>query len=650
MKHHHHSPGVSHVAQSCGHHHRVTLNRKSVVLSIVFCLNLVAMPLKVYLSEAAPMANPTTYRPPSMFPAIELSISTLYIQQLRLLYNRTTLPPSATYYYDATNDVEVMRTVVSPSAVDCLDTPWLLNQILGSVYFPPDLLADMANALCDNSTARPSTTVDRLWRMNFVEVYAFVSAAWVVPGDDVHDTPSSSSPSSNKTSTVYSVFIPVTKPTPWRVGKLIFRLVLCIWIARICVRYYEHVRHLRANLRRFVLHTHSSAVQYEIILGEPTCLVLANPFLCAAFVADLWASTESVAQACLRVCQTNDPFLFLVGMVYLSRMVWCAYLGLALLNPILKRTRRTHVVAPANTTALALAAFLAGGGLTYVQSSWPAMVAIYTWLFALDSSLGGVHIVRMNTFFVVLVYSLTMTALPCGVSAANASFNFLWYCWYHRFRPKISIMSLHVLSSSRRNSTRRNSVRRKSIERMAEPPRHFAESQLDFNDVKQRLILWLCRVRSMARSDLCTGGSFYPFFHLFPMFQRHCTISQRGSDCYIFGYNNAKTLIEVTRVSLVHQVDVPSPLPPPSSSRIRKPDPLTAAAIELKADRQSSSASSSSNASVPLSLLASPRHPFPIQEAPIDCAVGRLVMGKSKTTGVISVVLFRGARQSPWVA
>ncbi|KAF0694811.1 Aste57867_14335 [Aphanomyces stellatus] len=603
-------------------HHRVTLNRKSVVLSTLFSLNLVAMPLKVYLSEVAPLDYPATYRPSPAFPPISSApprtstLSMRYVQQLQLLYNETTLPHGATYEYDATNDVEVMRTVVSPSA--CCDTSKLVSNILGSVYFTPDVKTDLALALCATNTSTQAS-VGRMWQMNFFAAHDYVCATWIVPRNDVDDTPSSSA----TVSTVYSTFIPVSNPTSWRIVKLTYRLGLCLWIARICIRhYYDHVRHLRSTLRRHALHIHATADHYEIVVGEPTCLVLSNPFLCTAFIVDIWSSEGSVAQAGLRVCQTQNPFLFFAGMVYLSRMVWCAYWSLAVLNPLLQRTRHTHWVAPANTTVLALAAFLGGGGLPYLQGLWPALVSVYTFLLSLDSTRDAStgHIVEMNTAIVLFVYSLTMAALPCGVAAAKATAGFL-SSWIHARRSRPKILSLHVRSTLRRLSLhgRNLPLRRDSMEQItAEPPRTLVESQADFNDFKHQLILWLCHVGPKAQSDLCTGGSLYPLFRAFPACQTHATMSQRGSDCYVFGYTDAKTLIEVTRVSLRSQMDLAAV-------------PLPTSAISMGAS-------------------ATTMGRFPIQEAQLECAVGRLVMSKSKRTGALSVAFFRGVGDSPWVA
>ncbi|KAF0701402.1 Aste57867_8104 [Aphanomyces stellatus] len=82
----------------------VSLHRTSVVLSILFYLNLIAMPLKVYLSETWPFLLPVSFLQAASFPQfapeMTLSLSSVYVTQLKLIYNQTTLEPGVVYWSD----------------------------------------------------------------------------------------------------------------------------------------------------------------------------------------------------------------------------------------------------------------------------------------------------------------------------------------------------------------------------------------------------------------------------------------------------------------------------------------------------------------------------------------------------------------------
>ncbi len=40
------------------------------------------------------------------------------------------------------------------------------------------------------------------------------------------------------------------------------------------------------------------------------------------------------------------------------------------------------------------------------------------------------------------------------------------------------------------------------------------------------------------------------------MCQKEYTNDQRGCDCFVFGYDNTNTLVDITRVSLVALIDI----------------------------------------------------------------------------------------------
>ncbi|ETV95693.1 hypothetical protein H310_11109 [Aphanomyces invadans] len=349
----------------------VKLHAKSVFLSACFFVNLLFMPLKGYLSEVSPFASDASYDRVQIgqltFDASE------FAQYLPLLYNASTIDPGVVYFYDSQYGVDVMRSVVKDDAQGTLNPVY---SILGVPYFPADLKQSWPRVLTNNSSIEPLTII--AWNITVLTAPASMSVIWVVPGNDLVDC----SQATKAVSTVYYVYRPVVKILFWRLFKAFYRLCLVVWIFVLTTKhYYCHVRHLHTSLQIAPLHANSRAARYEIVVGEPTCLVLSSPWLCLMFVMDICASTEYVGQACLRVCQTENWFYFALGLLYLGRTVWCAYTTLTLLNVVLKHFNKASFFTPANTTILAMVATCAGGGVVAIQKQWPQVLDLYTTLF-----------------------------------------------------------------------------------------------------------------------------------------------------------------------------------------------------------------------------------------------------------------------------
>ncbi|RLO06945.1 hypothetical protein DYB28_001168 [Aphanomyces astaci] len=393
---------------------------KSILLTSCFFTNLLFMPLKGYLSEGSPFTTDSTVE------ASEFDMT------LPLLFNASTMAPTIMYDYDSQYGLDVMRTVVADVLDPTEATTTTLNpvySILGVPYFPPDVKRNWPWVLTstNHTTAGPLHATHTIisWNITILTASASTSVLWVVPGNDLDRTAATS----NASSTVYYVYRPVVKMMLWRLVKLLYRIGLCVWIFMLCTtHYYCHVYHLYNNLKTIPLHVTSPAMtRYEIVVGEPTCVVLSNPWLCWAFVVDICASTEYVGQACLRVCQTENWLYFGLGLLYLGRTVWCAYSTLTILNIMLKRCHRTTWFAPANTTVLAVAATWAGGGIVTIQKQWPKVLDLYTSLFVpydVDADVSMLHhIGHMDIALIMAVYLGMMCSLPFAVAACSGVWN-----------------------------------------------------------------------------------------------------------------------------------------------------------------------------------------------------------------------------------
>ncbi|RHY28860.1 hypothetical protein DYB32_005643 [Aphanomyces invadans] len=261
------------------------------------------------------------------------------------------------------------------------------------------------------------------------------------------------------------------RPTSWRLAKLLVRLLLCVLIARIAyTAYYIHVRHLVNQLKRLPLHGHALAVRYEIVVGEPTCLVLSHPIVCWLFVLDIAMSAEYVGLACLRVSQTSDVLHFALGMLYLSRTVWCAYTALTALNSIMSRFPRymQWLPAPANTTLLALLSLVGGGGVVAVLAHNAPLIDSFTSIFSVVRACDATSqcTPSMDSSLAMSVYMVSCALLPfivpvlrkmLGVVTGNTNL--------FAVRARVSSVASKMLSSRRMSSQRLGSGQAlKSIE------------------------------------------------------------------------------------------------------------------------------------------------------------------------------------------
>ncbi|ETV94403.1 hypothetical protein, variant [Aphanomyces invadans] len=575
----------------------VAITHRSAWLSCFYLVNLVCMPFLVYMTEVSPLATVhRTDQPPfPLAPTLTHALAQQYVAQFQVLYNATTLPGNVGYFYDSDRVVDVMRTVVSPS--DCADPATLLNSILGAAYFTPDANSAVLDCVCGNSSA---STVGRAWRLNFIVAPSSINALWVHPGNELNRHMGGAS------FTVYYLFIP-DKLSPWWLAfKFLYRAMLSLTILGLAIQsYYRHVGHLCANLAHFPLQPHQASLgavtRYEVIVGEPSPLVMSNPYVCLAFVADICATSEYMGQACLRVCQTQSLWYFALAMVYLGRLVWCAYGTLVMHNAVRKRWGWAALTTPVDSTQVAVMVYFVGGFLTYLQGLWPSLINVYTWLFALDSTPASDapdhRLVSMNIELAILVYLVTVCGTPYVLSAGS-------YMSRRLFSRCVSFFSCRRIW---------HSLSQQKVHAVLCPPPLTTPT-----DTKGYIRQWLCAVKGDVA---CMGGSMYQVFRWHPStFQAQATIDQTPTDCFVCGYDVTKTLVEVVCVSLVSQIDLKGYHRGHTTSRANRKQFVAQHALSTAGECTSSK----------------------------KLAVGRLVANQSHTGSAV-VQYAAGAKNSPWI-
>ncbi|EQC39572.1 hypothetical protein SDRG_03006 [Saprolegnia diclina VS20] len=571
---------------------RVRMNRKSLVVSALFGLNLLLMPFKPYLSEATPFRG-ATHRLLTV-EAAETINQTEHMEYFRTRFSVSTLPLGATYVYDAATGTDVARHAFPLNRsvqADCAHA--IITSVAGALYFPLAHVTDISHVLCGfNATA--STAYAKVWKHTMLSTPHALSVLWTVPGNDLLPPPKKSDQVDSFT--IYSLYASSDYTTSWRLLKLFCRLFLSVYIGYVCyAEYYTHVVHLRKALMSYVMSERKNVVRYEILVGDATCIVLSHPKICFLFVLDFWMSPELSGQAAMRVEQFESAYYFALGSMYFSRSVWLSYSTLVLLNPLLRRARKSHWLKPANPTLLAIAAYAYSGFFTHLQLAWYPMLSVYIALFSMMITPAPPGDEFVEAIAAFLGFSLSLCTLPVllgvpGIAARAA---------------KRAVRNVRQVSNGR-DATRWYRFH-------AHDGADMNEGAFAYNDFKHKSLLWFYRLGSNIQ-DVMHGGSMYRLFEAYPEYRRHGTMDQRGGDCYVLGYTRTNKLVEVTRVSLVSQMDAPL--------YVRK----TAKHHDGGRKR---------------SLSKTPRN--------FRYAVGTLVVHRTGAPGAM-VSVTKGAKDSPWVA
>ncbi|OQR89881.1 hypothetical protein THRCLA_09531 [Thraustotheca clavata] len=206
--------------------------------------------------------------------------------------------------------------------------------------------------------------------------------------------------------------------TKWLTFKLIFRLCLSAYIVR-CMwkKYYRHYSHLVNNIRLFGVKDAPKVYEFEIVVGDPTSIILLNPVVSVLFVIDFWISVDFVSKAFYHIAQLVSMKEFFLAYLYLSRTLWFAYGTLSVVSHVLKKLHCERYFRGIDPTWTAIVVATIAGPFTYLQSRIALFAQIYQFLFtiiALDKD--------------VIEASLPATLYVCTIGTLPLIFGFLPRC------------------------------------------------------------------------------------------------------------------------------------------------------------------------------------------------------------------------------
>ncbi|OQR94725.1 hypothetical protein ACHHYP_00955 [Achlya hypogyna] len=485
----------------------VRYNRRSVVLSFLLMLNVLVMPMKAYISEPVPWSS----QRPATIPSdchVNFTACTPFV--LNFFHNESARLLTAETPHVATDMYDLVRIPFPlPAGQDphdyALKMPYALFYSAEQKLLAARLSLGRLNA----------SAIQTGEMITFLGTPIGYTALWTAEA--------------NSSNLLFIGFARASTTASWLGGKFAYRVMLS-WYLAWCVymSYYRHYRPLCLSLARLGLSSAPPQATLHLVVGDPTSIVLLNPWVAVFFVADFWMSADFVSLAFLRVAEITSLQTFFIASLYLSRTLWFAYAGLGLFSSLLKRLGKELWLSPIDPTLTAIVVILAAGPFTTLQTRVPFLVELYNYVFNNLAEAPN----EIESGVAAIVYSLLIGGLPVFVGVLRAA-------WIHRRHT--SLKGPHAAYID---------------------PASYLE-----NDVKTRWAVALS-VFSRRRSVIeATGGSVYDLLMRFPALQKHLGMSQRGGDCYVL-YDDGNGRSVSVRLSLVSCIDVKPPLviAPPSHS------------------------------------------------------------------------------------
>ncbi|CAK4577703.1 unnamed protein product [Aphanomyces euteiches] len=257
------------------------------------------------------------------------------------------------------------------------------------------------------------------------------------------------------------------------------------------------------NLRQFGVNDKTLSVHhYEVVVGDPTYMILSDPFVSLVMVVDVWLGVAYAAMATIRAGQVSDLWLLLLGMLYSSRYVWFAYFVMRILSFVAKRQHCEDRFSPLDPTLLAMVAYLYGGPVMSVFDN-TRLMAIF------------------HPLWSMLLLSMIFAVLPLGASTA--------------------------VDCLRRCSSGKN---------LQDPaPRWNPCASRWYNDVKTRILFAWQHHKFHCPPNMCRGGSLYDLYETSPKYRSLPLFSHRAADCFVLCFDHDNKLICQVRLSLLACID-----------------------------------------------------------------------------------------------
>ncbi|OQS07271.1 hypothetical protein THRCLA_00722 [Thraustotheca clavata] len=463
-------------------------------------INVAIMPLKAYISEPFPWTTSLSSEIPNDCHFNYTQCTTLLLSFFR--NQSKTMPPDSSLL-TATFDVHAIRFSYIPAKTEDDAKSYAL-------HFPSSIFYSKKGIQQAITLARKQYNVSDFSSVVFTRFLGIVTnyiTLWAVENQD-DDT----------------MFIGGWQPQmsfEWLLLKLVFRLCLSAYIVRYMWKhYYSYYPQLAKNLHRFGLENASSGSKFEIVIGDPTSIVILNPIVSALLVVDFWISVDFVGRVFNRIIQLAVIKDFLLAYLYLSRTLWFGYGSLSIMSYLLKRFDCARLFYGVDPTWTAIGIALVAGPMTLLQSRISFMVQFYNFIFTSISKNES----EIEISIAVIFYTLLLGTLP-------VMFSFLPRESFYNGWKKLF-----------------------SCTKMTWEPSSYL-----YNDTKNRWTLQFVFFTFRNADIITKGGSVYNLFQLDFKYKKHLGIGQCGADCYV-KLKSGTGKWTCCRLSLLSCIDIQPPI------------------------------------------------------------------------------------------
>ncbi|KAH9094967.1 hypothetical protein LEN26_017995 [Aphanomyces euteiches] len=489
---------------------RVNFYRFSVVYSTFFVIKLAATPLLAYLTEPTPWSLPRqSFGDWDSFEAFNNGTYAILEQGYKL----HGVDKNKTTFHDSTSNMFFVRF-----ELELPPTAWY-------VYIVVMTFSTIYNTLTGAMLYECMARSDLFFCQHFL-YFGFPlddTCVWLEP---------LTSPN------VYAVHYGkvIWESITWSWLKFIFRSLLTTYILIVLKkRYYSQYKSLFADLA--AIGVDSKFTQYQVILGDPTCLILSDPFVTFVMLVDVWLGGAYSGISTVRVSQLKDLMAFALGCFYSSRYVWIGFFAMKMLSILVKRfgwEANFMPVDPAGQTPI----------MVIFQFTWSIFLPASQQTEAVDAA-AGILTGNLIMASCPILFSWTLAQLKShdsGISKAKSKLSFIFSpCKrFRRTRKHEPVAISPIQTHLRKKKTNTSTIN--------------PFGQRSFNDIKL-LVLFAFILRRLPKSVQQVGGSLHELYEERPQHRNMALFSHRAADCFVLCYTCDGKIQLQLRLSLLAYFD-----------------------------------------------------------------------------------------------
>ncbi|KAG9407750.1 hypothetical protein AC1031_020992 [Aphanomyces cochlioides] len=289
----------------------VAVNRLSILFNVFYVLKILSAPFLAYLTEPFPWS--ASQAAIDKWDDFEYFNNETYAL-LTKLYNDETFKSHEICMKDSrTSSYAIRYSAVIPPVISAAGVLHYLVRFPGAIFYGHGIVEFITSFLAQTLDERNSSTQFQCQHIRYFGFPLNDICLWFEPHLEEQQASAS-----------YMIYLGVLlwESTAWTWFKLLYRCALVLYIARALQRqYYNHFKSLIANLGKFGVDRKEVYTRFEIVLDDPTCLILQDPIVSFVMVVDIWIGVSYIGQSIMRVSQFQDIGALTIGFLYTSRFV-----------------------------------------------------------------------------------------------------------------------------------------------------------------------------------------------------------------------------------------------------------------------------------------------------------------------------------------